>query len=36
MTKNNLHALPVPADRRQLATLDQLASISEEETWLSR
>src|SRR5271165_6993748 len=29
-------ALPVPADNRQLATLDQLASIPEEEIWLAK
>src|SRR5580692_3394049 len=29
-------ALPVPADRRQLATLDQLAAIPEEEIWLAK
>ena len=29
-------ALPVPADRRQLATLDQLAAIPEEEIWLEK
>jgi site-specific recombinase XerD len=28
--------LPVPADRRQLATLDHLAAISEEEIWLAK
>jgi integrase/recombinase XerD len=31
-----LPALPVPADRRQLATLDQLAPIPEEEIWLAK
>ena len=29
-------ALPVPTDRRQLATLDQLAAIPEEEIWLAK
>jgi integrase/recombinase XerD len=29
-------ALPVPAGRRQLATLDQLAAIPEEEIWLAK
>src|SRR3954447_8483379 len=29
-------ALPVPADRRQLPTLDQLAAIPEEEIWLAK
>src|ERR1700760_4998148 len=29
-------ALPVPANRRQLATLDQLAAIPEEEIWLEK
>jgi hypothetical protein len=29
-------ALPVAADRRQLATLDQLAAIPEEEIWLAK
>jgi hypothetical protein len=29
-------ALPVPAARRQLVTLDQLAAIPEEEIWLAK
>lgn len=29
-------ALPVPADRRHMATLDQLAEIPEEEIWLAK
>src|ERR1700733_15067700 len=29
-------SLPVPTDRRQLATLDQLAAIPEEEVWLAK
>jgi integrase/recombinase XerD len=29
-------ALPVPSSRRQLATLDQLAAIPEEEIWLAK
>src|SRR4051794_13992024 len=29
-------ALPVPVDQRQLATLDQLAAIPEEEIWLAK
>ena len=29
-------ALPVTTDRRQIATLDQLAAIPEEELWLAK